>query len=98
FWSRIGASKELLDVYRVKAVCKYSFFSEHKNKELSFDTSKYLAFGYEVNGNFEVYVPEQKENNIKKMFCNGLATDDIFGLEQLPEEKIENLIICAGKK
>lgn len=98
FWKRIGVSEELLNKYNVKALRKYSFYSKRHDKELSFDTSYYLAYSYEANGNFEVYVPNQPEKNIKKMFCNGFANSDIFGLEQLPKEIIDNLIICAGKK
>lgn len=98
FWKGIGVQKELLDKYKVKAVAKYSFFSKRQNKKFYFDRTNCLAFSYEVNGNYEVYTPNQPERNVKKGFCNGLTSNDIFGLEQLPKEKIENLIICAGKK
>src|SRR5690606_7394543 len=31
-------------------------------------------------------------------YCTESKQDNIFGLEQLPNKQIENLIICAGKK
>lgn len=99
FWNKLGVEKELLKTYNVRAVAKYSFFSTAKNKELTFSIkANVLAFSYEVNGNFEVYIPSQLDKNQKKVFSNGLQNGDIFGLEQLGTEKIENLIICAGKK
>ncbi|MEZ4853082.1 hypothetical protein [Flavobacterium sp.] len=54
-----------------------------------------LLFCYEVNGRNEIYIPKQKERN--KFGQNGLIQDDIFGLQQL-NKKVENIIICAGKK
>lgn len=96
FWNRLGVSEELLMKYNVKAVERFSFFSKSKEKnwEYRFKADE-IAFSYEVNNNYEVYIPTQKTK--QKFFCNGLLQNDIFGLQQLPA-KIENLIICAGKK
>jgi predicted P-loop ATPase len=96
FWYRLGVSKELLMKYNAKAVERFSFFSKSKEKncEYRFKADE-IAFSYEVNNNYEVYIPTQK--NKQKFFCNGLLQNDIFGLQQLPA-KVENLIICAGKK
>ncbi len=99
YWDKLGVQRELLKKYNVRAVSKYSFFNPAKNKELTFATkNKVLAFSYEVNGNFEVYIPAQPDENQAKIFNNGLQSGDIFGLEQLGQEKIDTLIICAGKK
>jgi predicted P-loop ATPase len=99
FWDKLGVQNELLKTYKVRAVAKYSFFSAAQNKELTFQIKENkLAFSYEVNGNFEVYIPAQPDKNQPKLFSNGLQKEDIFGLVQLGTEKIENLIICAGKK
>ncbi len=99
FWKNLGVENEFLERYNVRAVAKYSFFSTAKNKELSFTIQdSVLAFSYEVNRNFEVYIPAQPDKNQPKLFSNGLQNGDIFGLQQLGTEKIENLIICAGKK
>lgn len=97
FWNNLGIEKELLEQYKVNAISNYSFFSTEKNKSYSFNIkNEIIAFCYEVKGSFEVYIPSQP--NQKKVFNNGLQTGDIFGLEQLGTKKIENLIICAGKK
>jgi predicted P-loop ATPase len=96
FWNLLGVSKELLMKYNVKAVEKFSFFSKSKEKNLEYQfKSDEIAFSYEVNSNHEIYIPNQKTK--KKFFCNGLMHDDIFGFQQLPT-KVDNLIICAGKK
>lgn len=99
FWKNLGVENEFLERYNVRAVEKYSFFSDAKNKELFFTIKDtVLAFSNEVNRNFEVYIPAQPDKNQPKKFSNGLQNGDIFGLQQLGTEKIENLIICAGKK
>ncbi|MBS7230359.1 hypothetical protein KHA90_04925 [Flavobacterium psychroterrae] len=99
FWNNLGVEKELLEKYNISAVEKYSFFSNAKNKNFNFTIKEnVLAFSYQVNGNFEVYAPAQPDKKQPKIFSNGLQNGDIFGLEQLGTEKIENLIICAGKK
>jgi predicted P-loop ATPase len=99
FWNGLGVEKDLLVKYKVNAVSNYSFFSTEKNKPFSFNIkNEIVAFCYEVSGNYEIYIPSQPEQNQKKVFNNGLQSDDIFGLEQLGTEKTENIIICAGKK
>lgn len=99
FWNNLGVKKNTLDFYNVYAISNYSFFSSEKNKQFSFNIkNEIIAFCYEVKGNFEVYIPSQPNYNQKKAFNNGLQAGDIFGLEQLGNDKVENLIICAGKK
>jgi 5S rRNA maturation endonuclease (ribonuclease M5) len=99
YWKNLGVKKELLDKYKVSAIFSYSFFSYSKNKTFKFVIkNELIAFCYEVANNFEIYVPSQPKWNQKKYFNNGLGHNDIFGLEQLPTKKVENLIITAGKK
>jgi predicted P-loop ATPase len=99
FWNKLGVEHELLQQYNVRAVANYSFFSLGKNKDCSFAIKDdVLAFSYEVNKNFELYIPDQPEKNQIKRFSNSLQNGDIFGLEQLGQEKIDSVIICAGKK
>ena len=96
FWNRLGVSVKILSKYNVKAVESFNFFSKSKNITFKYRFKKEeIAFSYDVNSNFEVYIPNQKTR--KKFFCNGLFQNDIFGLQQLPVE-VKNLIICAGKK
>jgi predicted P-loop ATPase len=99
YWNKLDVPRELLERYNVRAVAKYSFYSDQKNKDLTFTIKEnVLTFSYEVNGNFEIYIPAQPDKDQKKVFNNGLQFGDIFGLEQLGTEKIESLVICAGKK
>lgn len=98
YWKNLRVSIELLNQYHINPVKQFSFFSSTKNKKIKITVTDFLAFGYEVNGNYEVYIPDQPEKNKTKFFCNGLTKDDIFGFSQLENKKIENLIICAGKK
>jgi DNA primase len=96
FWQQFNVTIDLLKQFNVLAINEYSFFSERQNKLLNFKINQSeIAFAYVVNGNYEIYIP--KRAGREKHFCNGLVANDIFGLQQLPE-KVENLIICAGKK
>ena len=97
FWNNIGVTESLLNEYNVYAISDYTFKSKTKNKIVQFSFKEYeIAFCYEINERYEVYVP--KQDSQKKSFCNGLLTDDVFGYEQIKDLKVENLIICAGKK
>lgn len=97
FWLKLGVCLDILKRYNVSAIENFSFYSNDKNKQITINIKKNeLAFCYEINGRYEAYIPQQ--TNRKKSFCNGLFADDIFGFEQLKNSKIENLIICAGKK
>ncbi|WP_298156679.1 VapE domain-containing protein [Flavobacterium sp.] len=98
FWESLGVGKSTLQSYSVNAVDSFSYFDEKKGKDTLWNIFNYLAFSYEVNGNYEVYIPKQPEKKRDKFFCNGLQSDDIFGLLQLENTKAENIIICAGKK
>jgi predicted P-loop ATPase/5S rRNA maturation endonuclease (ribonuclease M5) len=96
FWEKLGVSLEILNKYNVKPISSFGFYSSSKEKNVTINYSiDEIAFCYEVNSNYEIYIPEQKTR--KKYFCNGLTSDDIFGLQQI-ESKVENIIICAGKK
>lgn len=96
FWKQYGITLETLKKYTVNPIDSFGFYSSSKEKNININFNENeIAFSYEVNSNHEIYIPEQKTK--KKFFCNGLLQNDIFGLQQLPA-KVENLIICAGKK
>lgn len=96
FWRQHNVTIDLLKRFNVLAISEYSFFSERQNRLLNFKINQNeTAFAYAVNGNYEIYIP--KQTGREKHFCNGLVANDIFGLQQLPD-KVEHLIICAGKK
>lgn len=94
FWEKLNVDNNLLQRFKVSAISNYSFNKNEKNYSFNLKDDE-IAFSYTVNNNHEIYIPKQKTK--KKQFCNGLTAEDIFGLEQLPE-KVESLIICAGKK
>jgi hypothetical protein len=98
FWNSLGVDEQLLSRFGVGAVENFTFYSENKSKDVLWEVKNYLAFSYNVNGRYEVYIPNQPEKRRSKFFCNGLGNDDIFGLAQLQNTKNDILIICAGKK
>ena len=93
YWNKLGVDKTILENYKVHSISANGFNESklYPTKENS------IAFAYEVKGLFKMYVPEQPKLNIKKTLIPHLK-NMIFGLEQLPTEKIENLIICEGEK
>lgn len=50
-----------------------------------------------MKGNYEIYIPKQ-DGKKQKFFCNGLTSEDIYGIDQIPGEMVDEIIICAGKK
>lgn len=85
--------------YKVKALKHLEYFSHKNNAVQKYTVYKgVLSFYYEVNGRYEIYTPEQPEKKVKKFFYSGLKNEDVYGLEQLPPEKLDELFICAGKK
>lgn len=96
FWDEHNVTIEFLERFGVSAINNYSFYSNKKGKDFNFKINENeIAFSYTVNENHEIYIPKQETKD--KKFINSLVATDIFGLKQLPE-KVENLIICAGKK
>jgi hypothetical protein len=96
FWDEHNVTIKLLNRFGVSAINNYSFYSNKKGKDFNFKINENeIAFSYTVNENHEIYIPKQETKD--KKFINGLVATDIFGLKQLPK-KVENLIICAGKK
>lgn len=93
YWNNLGVSKNILDKYKVHSISSSRF---HANK-LFRTKDKTVSFAYEINGLFKKYTPEQPEHNEKKSLIPHLK-NVVFGLEQLPAEKIKNLIICEGEK
>ena len=106
YYHQFGVSPEILNSYGVQSVKKFQFWQESKNQIKKFPIfDGVIAFAYEVNGRYEIYIPEQKTplstrgegQGVRKFFYNALTSDDIFGLQQLPDH-CENIIISAGKK
>ena len=99
FWNDLGIDDVLLNLYKVRPVKYFKYWSDKKSDYVMYPIYKtVLSFSYEVNKRFEVYTPAQPDKKIKKMFCSGLLNSDIFGLSQLPDERVDMLVICAGAK
>jgi len=98
FWENLGVNETTLDNYNVKAIQSFTFYNT-KREAYTTQTIKenIIAFAYEMEGNFEIYIPKQAGKN-QKFFCNGLKSDDVYGLDQIQEDKVNEIIICAGKK
>ena len=98
FWHDLGIDEILLNLYNVRPVKYFEYWSDKKNAFAKYPIYKgVVSFSYEVNQRFEVYTPAQPDKKIKKMFCSGLLNSDIFGLHQL-SDTVDLLIICAGAK
>ena len=98
FWKHLHVSPELLKNYKVSQLKSFEYWEtkNEKMKKIPIYTGV-LAYSYETNGRYEVYLPKQPEKKVKKFFYSGLENSDIFGLEQI-EDKQNFIVICAGKK
>ncbi|TAF43506.1 MAG: hypothetical protein EAZ64_08895 [Sphingobacteriales bacterium] len=98
FWQALAIDISVLEKYNVKAVSSFEYYNESKNEIKKFPIfSGVLAFSYEVNGRFEVYIPKQEAKKVSKFFMSKHHNEDVFGLLQL-ENFQNNLFITAGKK
>ena len=108
YYLQYGVTPEILHTYNVHGVKNFQFWQESKQAIKKFPIyDGVIAFAYEVNGRYEIYIPEQQlaspdgegqgVRRVSKFFYNALTSDDIFGLQQLPEQ-CDNIIIAAGKK
>jgi len=93
YWSNLGVNEKILEKYNVHSIASYTW----TNKKPIYTKKEAVAFAFELEKQYKLYIPNQPEIGIKKNvlppFENG-----IFGLEQLGSEKKETLIICAGEK
>lgn len=98
FWHLLSVEPAFIEKYKVKAVKKFEYFHKATNAIKKFPIfDNVLAFSYEVNGRYEIYIPAQPEKKVNKFFHSALSNDDIFGFTQL-EDFQDNLLIVAGKK
>ncbi|MDR2440584.1 MAG: hypothetical protein LBE12_14575 [Planctomycetaceae bacterium] len=106
YWFKLLNRTDLLmflENYNVKPLKHLEYYSQKKSAIQKYTVYKgVLSFAYKLNGRYEIYTPEQPEKKIKKFFYSGLLNSDIFGLKQLKGDvktnKVNTLIICAGKK
>lgn len=94
YWKNLGVEKTVLEKYKVQSISSYTWTS----KKPFYTKKESVAFAFELDGNFKLYIPAQTEIGIKKNVLPPFPSDKIFGLEQLGTEKIKNLIICEGEK
>lgn len=94
YWEKYGVKAKHLDEYGVKPL-KYFEFLDSKSELKKFPIfDGVAAFSYQLNGRFEIYIPQQEK--VKKFYLSKHTNADIFGLAQL--QKGTPIIICAGKK
>ncbi len=94
YWNKLEVSKTILEKYKVHSISNYFW----TGKKPIYTKNESVAFAFELDGNFKLYIPSQLEIGIKKNVLPPFPSNLIFGLEQLGTEKIENLIICEGEK
>lgn len=98
FWENLGVKKDVLEKYNVKAIKSFTFFNTKKGDYTQRAVGEnIIAFAYEMEGNYEIYIPKQ-DGKKQKFFCNGLTSEDIYGIDQIPGGMVDEIIICAGKK
>ena len=93
YWSNLGVNKEILEKYNVHSIASYTW----TNKKPIYTKNEAVAFAFELENKYKLYIPNQPEIGITKKILPAFAKG-IFGLEQLSSEKKETLIICAGEK
>lgn len=94
YWKNLGVEKTLLEKYKVQSISSYTW----TGKKPFYTKKESVAFAFELERNFKLYIPNQPEIGIKKNVLPPFPSNKIFGLAQLGTEKIKNLIICEGEK
>ncbi len=94
YWKNLGVEITVLEKYKVQSISSYTW----TGKKPFYTKKESVAFAFELDGNFKLYIPNQPEIGIKKNVLPPFPSNKIFGLAQLGTEKIKNLIICEGEK
>ena len=106
YWNSYNVSVEVLKKFKVYQVSYISFVS-NSGKELTFDYDRQrkIVAGYEINGRIKTYIPritsgeEPAIVHQEKAFgYKNQKGTDIFGLAQLPQQKVSTIIVAAGEK
>lgn len=93
WWGNLGVKKDILEQYKVSSIKNYTWTG---NTPIN-TKNEAVAFAFELQGQYKIYVPEQENIGIKKNVLPPFKTG-IFGFEQLGKEIKENIIICEGEK
>ena len=93
YWNNLGVAKPVLEKYNVHSISSYNF----TNQKPHYIKNEAVAFAFELQNNFKLYIPGQLNIGVKKNVLPPFETG-IFGLIQLGDEKKENIIICEGEK
>lgn len=93
YWKNLGVESSVLENFKVHSISSHHFTGQ-KSKYLK---SEAIGFAFELDGNYKLYIPEQKNIDVKKVILPAFKKG-IFGLEQLGADKKENIIICEGEK
>lgn len=93
YWNNLGVTKDILQNYNCNSVSSYLW----TGKKPIYTKKEAVAFAWELQNNFKLYIPNQPNINVAKNVLPPFAKG-IFGLEQLGAEKKESIIICEGEK
>lgn len=93
WWKNIGVEKTILQKYNVHSILNYTW----SERSPIYTKKESVAFAFELENNFKLYIPNQAEIGISKNILPPFKTG-IFGFEQLGTAKKENIIICEGEK
>ncbi len=93
YWSKLGVTKEILELHKVVSISSYTWLG----KKPIYTKKGAVAFAFELDGNYKLYIPEQSNLEIKKNVLPPFPSG-IFGFEQLGIEKKETILLCEGEK
>ena len=93
YWEQLGVNQSILENYNLQSISSYCW----SNKKPIYTKKECVAFTFELNNNFKLYIPNQEDRGIKKNVLPPFPIG-IFGLEQLGVEKKDFIIICEGEK
>ena len=107
YWAQFGVHEALLTRYNVREVATLQFTSA-AGKDLSFNYPKKggLAIGYTIDNRVKVYLPKVEANfaetgckaQQKAFGFKNQTKKDVFGLAQLPAERLPYVVFAAGEK
>lgn len=108
YWAQFGVKAEHLYKYNVSEVQEHHFINSD-GKTCKFDYKKLnkLVFCYQISNRIKIYIPALPVGFADDAFFQGQqksfgfkdqSSSDIFGLEQLPKEKVPYIIFAAGEK
>lgn len=99
YWKEYGIEYPDLEFYKTYSVESFELTTKNGNVMEFLNTAQKPLFQFTINNEaLKIYNPKREKIKNEPGFFANSGAKDIFGWEQLPEEKQEFLFICAGNK